>query len=224
MKKIMDSFKILPFVYEFKTNLFFGVYLFGIGVVLILEETMFGEADFGWSFICIVVGPFTILQLLYSLLISKMISVSPKRRWLELTAPNGITGVVDFTSYVIIVSLLTVLISKQPESLDAYISSLFFDTICLILLNLYFTLCYKRFLISNILLLIFYPIFMVLYNEEAVAVSISNHFDGNWVRAVIECGTLAAIGFLASCLLRKAIYKWNISSYAAGFKLRRLMQ
>ncbi len=226
MKKFVKTIKLLPYVFEFKTNVFCGVLFWVLGVMITVGASIDLEDGFSNMLgpLYVMLGPMMAIQMCYSLLMSRMLGASPKKKWIEIIVPNVLTGLNNVIGYLLIVVVFAGQMQTQPEGVDAYCKLLFYIALMTCILNIYFAGCCKQLLVSSVLFFFAYVGIAVLMNIDPLTELIEGHFAGSFLRAVIECGILLIAGWLGSCVFRKALYKVETSSYAGGFKLRKMMQ
>ncbi len=226
MKKCL---KILPYVYEFKTNLILSIICTIIGVVCVLVPPAFGEASASiFTIYILLIGPLVMIQVTNTGLLSQMIGCSPKRKALDYILPNIMSAGMSIGMFLLYVVVFSILLIKQPENVNQYSVILFFIMLEVGNCQFYSVLGSKKLVLGTILYFIGYFIIEVAMEVVMTAPilkeAVYGHFAGNWMKAIVECAILLAMEIILFSLIRKLLYKKPMSTYLGGKKLSKIMQ
>ncbi len=218
-KDIRLGFKLLRYSYKFKVNVLFTCFFMLMGALMIF----FNVEGFLLGSIYLFLGPIMMLQMNYSLMHAQLVSVSGKRRLMELTFPNFVNCISAVLLYLTLSVLACVFAGLRPQQKTTYSISIIFVSILIVICMIYYGICYKYFIVGTILFACtfsaFYFIFresLILFFMRTVGLNIPTTFSVGLVIILTGC--------VVSCLLRRAFYRKPISRLSLGANLRKAME
>lgn len=218
-KDIRLGFKLLRYSYKFKVNVLIICFFVLIGVLMIFSNV----EGFLLGSIYLFLGPIMMLQMNYSLMHAQLVSVSNRRRFLELTFPNLVSCISGVLLYLTLSVLACVFAGLRPQQKTTYSISIIFVSIIIVICMIYYGICYKYFIFGTILFACTFSAFYVFFRESlilffmrTVGVNILTTFSIGLVIILAGC--------VVSCLLRRAFYRKPVSRLSLGANLRKAMQ
>lgn len=219
LKDIKLGFKLLKYSYSFKMNVGLSIFFLVIGSLMMLV----GVDSFVFGGVYCYIGIVIVLQMSYSLLFVQVVSASYTRKMLEITFPNFISLFGSILWFLILTVLTKVFSCVRPQLEAEYSAALVLCSIFMIICMLYYGGCYKYFVVGTVL---FSITFMVAYIWGRYnLLLLLTKMVGTDLPVAFGIGlVIILIGWAISCLLRKLLYKKQISPWAMGSNLRKAMQ
>ena len=226
MNEMKRVCKLITYGYNFKVNIGFGILFMLFGVLFSVFGSMMSSSNHMQpavlSTIYMFIGPIMVVQILYTLLFSKIAKSSPLNYTLEVTAPNFFATLVGIFSYLFSVVGALIGMKVSPDLTENYYAVIISSGILLAIMLLYFGVCYKYFVLGTIA---FTVGFFVIYGGlSAFIFKYGVSSELNFVNSCLISGILVAVGIILSCVLRKLLYKKPISKLSAGVYLKKAMQ
>lgn len=218
---IKKIFRLLKNSYAFKTNLGFAGFFMLYGTVSILR--VFDTATMKLiGCMMYVLGPYMIIQSIYSLNFSSMVSASSMRKKLHVTYPAILAMIISIFSLVfttVVLSIFSAVGEIDASVVPAMVLSVGFIAI---FYSIYMAICYKFFIGSIILFLVMFIGLMYSTGANMMTEAIFTLPFSTPVAFLISfvcCIISGGCFYLISSLL----YKRPIDKLAMGSRLRNAM-
>lgn len=221
MKEIINSLKLIKYAYNLKITMISSILFLAVGALLFFDE---GSSIKYLGIIYILLAPYMLIQLHYSLIYSNLVAASGNRRIMELTVPNIMTGVSTIAVYALQMLLAAIVTGITPAKTTNYINVLIWSAILVFVVVVYYGACYKNFVIGTALFVVAFVIVHALSMSDYMNEWLGSKFAGNLVLAEVVGFSIVVVGLLISCLLRKMFYKKDLAPLAMGAALRKAMQ
>lgn len=189
--------------------------LMGVGFLLI------NPTGIGTFVAFIAIAILAPVQCFYDFLFSGLVKSSPLSRPMELSVCNLISGVATFVSYLLIIAYMLHLYTGIPNATGELSANVFYSGLAVAVTLIYFSVCFKSFILSTLGFLIGYMLVNISMNADLLLYpsSLTLH------KAAAVWGIVfVLLGIVISSVLRILVYKKPISTKAMGSSLRKHMQ
>ena len=226
MNEMKKACKLIKYGFNLKMNVGFGIIFMIFGIIFSILGSMMSSANHMqpamFSTMYMFLGPLMIVQVLYTLLYSKMAKSSPRNYTLEVTAPNIFSTIIGIFTYLVSIIGAWIGMKVSPDLAEGYYSVIINSGMLLVIMILYFGVCYKYFVLGTIGFVIG---FLVIYRGlSGYIFEYGLPFKLNFVNSSLISGVIVAVGIILSCILRKLLYKKPVSKLSAGAYLKKAME
>lgn len=205
---------------KYAHNLHVYMILMLLFLLLGVSSLLINPIDLGTFVAFIVIAILAPFQCFYEFLFSGLVKSSPLSRPMELSICNLISGAATLVSYLLIIGYMLYRYTDIPNTTGELSANVFYSGPAVAVTLIYFSVCYKSFILSTLGFLVGYMIVNISMNADLLAYpsSLTLH------QAAI-CGIIfVLLGIIISSVLRVLVYKKPISTKAMGSSLRKYMQ
>ncbi|MBQ7774779.1 MAG: hypothetical protein IJ379_02570 [Lachnospiraceae bacterium] len=218
-RDIKKGFRLMKYSYNFKWNIVTALFFVALSLFFMCLDVH----SFVIGGVYFFLGMIMMLQMNYNLLYSQMISASGKKRFMDIHFPNFINNICTVGAYLLVGGLGALFANLRPEDKQDYVEGLITIAILFTVVIIYYSVCYKFFVVSTIIFAISFAVVYVI-GYAAVKWIFWAGLGINIVAAFFIGFVVVLIGCLLSNLIRKALYQFPISSLAMGASLKKAMK
>lgn len=217
IKDLKTGFKLMKYGAQYKSTM---VSILIIAIAAVVFEITSHGTNFLGAFYFLLLGIFP-MQLIFSTDVSTMIQTTKMKRKIQITIPITVNAILMTVCFVAIAIIRAVEISKYPEDAPVMINSLIMLGITSMLFLAYMGAAFKHFIAS---MAIFMVLFMGSYIPLFVWASMAKKAIVSLPVALIICYIFIVIGLVLQYVFLRLFYKHQMSKYAFGAQIRKLMQ
>lgn len=219
IRNIKKAFRLVPYAYNFKANLFMGGGFALCGIVLTLLS---GADDFWGKYggLLALAGGFFPVQMIYSLAVSEEVMTSPLRKTL-LTKTAVFMNWLMFAGVYLLVALIRgIQCGGNRTLLTAACGELLLIAVFGMVVMLYGSMSLKYFWLPTIFFCFFYPVLNTTLGEDGIQLgSITTTYG----QVVVVGLFILLIGAVLSYGITLLLYKKPISKMSQNAQLRQYM-
>lgn len=217
IRDLKTGFKLMKYGAQYKQTIFSVLLIFVLGVIF---EIMFHGTNFVGSFYLLLLSVFP-MQLVFSTDVSTMIQTTNMKRKIQITIPVTMNAILMTVAYVIIAIIRVIEINQYPDESGMMINNLLFLGFISFLFLGYMGVAFKHFLVSMI---VFMVVFMGTYTPLMVFFEFHPSAIVSLPVALIVGYVFIVLGLALQYVFLRVFYKHEMSKYAFGAQIRKLMQ
>ncbi len=160
------------------------------------------------------------IQCFYDFLFSGLVKSSPLSRPLELSICNCFSGGATFIGYILVITYMLHIYKDQPNTSGELSANVFYSGLAVAVTLIYFSVCFKSFILSTFGFLIGYMAVNISMNADLLPYPSSLSLQQATLWGIV----FVLLGIAISSILRVLVYKKPISAKAMGSSLRKHMQ
>ena len=217
IQDLKTGFKLAQYGAQFKQTMFSVVLVFVLGIAF---EVMSHGTSYVGCFYILLLSVFP-MQLVFSTDVSTMIQTTKMKRKIQITIPLTMNFILMTIAYIVIAVIRVVELKMFPEDSGIMINNLLLIGVTAVIFLAYMGACFKYFLVSMILFIItfmvsYLPLFVIFTVKETAVFSLP---------VTLLIGYICIlIGLAFQYLFLRLFYKKEMSKYAFGAQIRKLMQ
>ncbi len=208
--ELKKSFRLLKYTYNFRLNIAGAVIFLVLGIPMLLVDVE--SSILGGMYLLI--APYMLIQMLYSLVFGQMVAASPKKQFLEIQCVDILSGVINIVVYTLVVWVVRGVHGGAGENIAALGMVIPFAAM-IVIISVYYGACYKYMVAGTILFAFTY---MVLYGIVMSELSqrLVERFQLNFGSAYLIGMVLILMGNGISAWMRRCLYKKPYSPLSMG--------
>lgn len=224
MKQWKNSLKLLKYSFGLKMNLAMVAFFLAAGLVLEMVGLLTGEI-MGLGSVYVQLAAMMPAQIWIMFAVSQIVSVSPWRKQAHTIIPTAIMAVLNLFGYTVLVIMKLVVMAVKDMDPMVMTQNIFLQSISLLILMVYFSVCYKSFVAATIgFLVVFIPFMSLLMRglpEELTGMM--NVLLGNIPLTILASYVIIFIGIAISYGISLLLANKDFSKFAMGARMRKYL-